>query len=86
MIMGGASCQIIIRSLVRFSAVPTSPGQQHEFEAQIRKCYANPTIAEAVALEPDGRWKKICETLAKTSPLSMGDLTILWEGLDEYIY
>lgn len=84
--MGGVSCAIIIRSLVRFKAVPTNPAEQKEFEAQIRKCYANPTIADAVALEPDGRWKKICETLAKTSPLSTSDLTVLWEGLDEYIY
>lgn len=84
--MGGAACQIIIRSLVRFSAVPTTPHEQKDFEAQVRKCYANPTISEAVALEVDGRWRKICDTLKKPSPLSLADLTVLWEGLDEYVY
>ena len=84
--MGGISCQIIVRSLVRFSAVPTNPSQQHDFEAQVRKCYANPTIADAVANEPDGRWKNICATLKKPSPLSKADLDILWEGLEAYTY
>ena len=82
--MGGAVCRIIIQSVVRAKAVPTNPAQHPEFEAQLRKCYANPVIAESVGTEIDGRWKGICTALAKPSPLSVVDLTTLWSGLEEY--
>lgn len=82
--MGGIPCRLIINAIVRAKAVPTHPADHPEFEAQLRKCYANPEIARAVTDEADGRWMSICTTLAKSSPLSVADLTVLWNGLAEY--
>lgn len=83
--MGGVVCQIIVRSIVRTQSVPTNPAQHPEFEAQLRKCYANPEIARSVADEPDGRWKNVCAALSKPSPLSVTDLGTLWSALEEYM-
>lgn len=83
--MGGIPCRIIINAIVRAKAVPANPAQHPEFEAQLRKCYASPEIARAITDEADGRWMNICTTLAKSSPLPVSDLTILWNGLSEYM-
>lgn len=82
--MGGIACIIVHNALVKFATVPSTPVQQAELELQLRACLANPIVAEAIAVDPDEGWKKICDTLAKPSPLNLVDLTFLFETAAEY--
>ena len=81
--MGGTACVIIINSLVRYEEVPKSHRQRVELEEQLRQCYSNPTIADAVAQEPNA--KTLWETLEKEH-LEATDLAVLLTGLHEYKY
>jgi len=81
--MGGAPCLIIIQALVRYKTVPKSDKDRKEMEAQLRSCYANPTIADAAG-EDEIKAMQICETLEKTH-LSPEDLQFLRNALPAYV-
>jgi len=79
--MSGAACAVVIHSLVRSKTVPPHGRQQRELERQLRECYANPIIAEAVAATGIDTAMAVWETLEKEH-LSEADLTFLLTGLD----
>jgi hypothetical protein len=80
--MGGSACVLIIHALVRYEEVPAKPHEQVELESQLRQCYANPTIAAAVA-EDEAKAIEMYEVLEKHH-LTPIDLKRLLGGLDAY--
>lgn len=79
--MSGSACAVIIHSLVRRKTVPQGAGAQMTLEEQLRSCYANPIIAEAVAATGLDTARAVWETLEKHN-LSETDLAFLLTGLD----
>lgn len=82
--MGGSACQIIIHANVRFDAVPAGHAQKQELEAQLRECYANPTIAQAVVDEKGDEGAEDLWNILKKAHLSADDLDELLHGLPQY--
>lgn len=79
--MSGAACAVIIHSLVRRKTVPNGVPAQNQLEDQLRQCYANPIIAEAVADHGIDAARAVWETLEKHN-LNETDLAFLLTGLD----
>lgn len=79
--MSGPACAVVIHALVRRKTVPNSVVQQNHLEDQLRECYANPVIAEAVAALGIDTARAVWETLAKHN-LADSDLNFLLTGLD----
>lgn len=79
--MSGSACSVVIHSLVRFKTVPPHVAQQKDLEDQLRECYANPIIAEAIAATGIDTARAVWETLEKHH-LAETDLAFLLTGLD----
>jgi hypothetical protein len=80
--MGGGGCILIIHAIVRYKTVPTGHDQRRELEAQLRKCYSNPTIAAAVEVDEE-KTEHLWTILAKEH-LTVEDLDELLHGLPQY--
>lgn len=63
--MGGVVCQILVKSRLQFTAVPTHPNQIPVFDAQMRDIHFNPEYAQSIVNDTDDA-KAVCAILEKT--------------------
>ena len=75
--MGGLACLVPWRAIVEYDGIPSSHKEQKELEEQMREALAVPSVYDSTVER--GVAQEVCNLLAKPRPLSLTDLTRLYE-------
>ena len=65
--MGGLVCWLRRSAILQFETVPVQEDEVKAFDAQMRKLYAAPGIAESLVSDLPDKITLLCDTMAKTS-------------------
>lgn len=81
--MGGLVCAIPKHAILRFDGIPEGHNKLKEFDSQLRRCFEQPQIVEAVA--NTGRGEEAYHILEKQEWGSK-DRSDLYEILNQAVY